>query len=90
MQKSTFPKSGAVIGGATRGRDMVSTDNMQKARVQKFDLVTYGGHAISAVSGISVPPDVIFLLQVIQLGNNPRKLLGFGAVHFHLPRKKIT
>ena len=33
------------------GRDMVSTYHMQKARVQKFHTVAYGGHTVSAVSG---------------------------------------
>ena len=33
------------------GRDMVSTDHMQKVRVMKFHTVAYGGHTVSAVSG---------------------------------------
>ena len=37
-----------------------------------------------------VPTEVIFLLQEIQLGDNSEKLLGFGALHFHLPSKKVT
>ena len=37
-----------------------------------------------------VPSEVIFLLQVIQLGDNSEKLLGFGALHFHLLAKKVT
>ena len=36
------------------GRGMASTDLMQKARVQKFHLVAYGGHVVSAVSGSAV------------------------------------
>ena len=35
-----------------------------------------------------VPTEVIFLLQVIQLGDNSEKLLGFGALHFHVPPVK--
>ena len=37
-----------------------------------------------------VRTEVIFLLQVIQLGDNSEKLLGFRALHFHLPSKKVT
>ena len=33
------------------GRDMVSTDHMQKARVRKFHTIAYGGQTVSAVSG---------------------------------------
>ena len=33
------------------GRDMVSTYHMQKARVQKFHTVAYGGQTVSEVSG---------------------------------------
>ena len=38
--------------------------------------------------GSIAPSEVIFLLQVIQLGDNSEKLLGFGALHFHLLAKK--
>ena len=37
-----------------------------------------------------VPSEVIFLLQVIQLGDNSEKLLGFGALHFDLLAPKGT
>ena len=42
----------AFDGGS--GKDMVFTDHMQKAAIQKFHLVAYGGHTVSAVSGSAV------------------------------------
>ena len=36
------------------GRDVVSTDHMQKAKVRKLHSVAYGGHTVSAVSGSTV------------------------------------
>ena len=70
-------------------RDMVSTDHMQKARIQKCHLVTYGGHTVSSVFWTIVArAEVIFLLLIIQLGDNSQKLLGFGALHFHLQATK--
>ena len=45
-------------------------------------MVSYGGHTVSAVSCSTVLSEVIFLLEVIQLGHNSEKVLGFGPLHF--------
>ena len=73
------------------GRDMVSTDHMQKARVQKFHTVAYSGQTVSAVSGSLLLNRVYvghFPLAHYRLGHNSEKLLGFGALHFHVPPVK--
>ena len=38
----------------------------------------------------TVSTEVIFLLQVIQVSPNSEKLLGFGALHFHLWEHKMS
>ena len=51
-----------------RGRDMVSTDHMQKARVRKLHLVACGDHTVSAVSGSNMSNCAFgghFFLQVV-------------------------
>ena len=51
-----FPAVGMVPhpSNGRNGRGMMSIDLMQKARVQKFHLVAYSGHPVSAVSGSAV------------------------------------
>ena len=61
---------------------MLFTNHMQKARLRKSHMVSYGGHTVSSVSCSTVLSEVIFLLEVIQLGHNSEKVLGFGPLHF--------
>ena len=73
------------------GRDMVSTYHMQKARVWKFHTVMYGCQTVSAVSGSLLLNRLYvghFPLAHYRLGHNSEKLLGFGALHFHVPPVK--
>ena len=70
---------------------MVSTDHMQKARVRKFHTVAYSGQTVSAVSGSLLLNRLYvghFPLAHYRLGHNSEKLLGFGALHFHVPPVK--
>ena len=70
------------------GRDMVSTDHMQKARVRKFHTVAYSGQTVSAVSGSLLLNRLYvghFPLAHYRLGHNSKKLLGFGALFFAIP-----
>ena len=39
--------------------------------------------------GPSSPTEVIFLLQIIQLGDNSEKLFGFGALFFPTPDPQV-
>ena len=54
---------------------------MQKARVRKSHMVSYSfsGFVLHCAVGAT---EVIFLLEVIQLGHNSEKVLGFGPLHF--------
>ena len=64
------------------GSLMVFTNHMQKARARKFHMVSYGGHAVSAVSCSTVSSEVIFLLKVIKLGHNSEKSPRIWATSF--------
>ena len=53
MQRKRCPAVGMVphTSEGAYGRDIVSTDHMPKARVQKFHTVAYDGQTVLAVSG---------------------------------------
>ena len=52
---------------------MSSTINIHWITVTVAGAVSHGGHTVSAVSCSTVLSEVIFLLEVIQLGHNSEK-----------------